>query len=713
MNRSKLLSFFTILIASFIVAWCGAPVWTDGEQWEQLSWSSKPLYRIEVQSLERFSTDSILEKNWTIAGAQDIQVTAQVQWEVRAINRNIGDRVLAGQNVIQLNDTIANYGISLERADITLDTASLNYNNTQLTLDKNIKDAQLAFEKAQQDFVIVQEQSQQSLKKALEDLQNSEFDNENSSAGLSLRKTETELDNDLDSLKLSLVSQRQSLFDLIQDTLYQTDILLWASKENQTVNDDFDLSLWARNISQKSDAIESVLDLYEIQESIAEITVDKTISDDELFEVVAYFDDVYNHINDTLEETLDVLKNSVESQNFSRTEIDTYVATIGGVKSTYLSLYSSFIAYSDLVDGILEQVSGTWSQRDLTQQDREIARSNAEIQRTSAQIAYENTLISIKDGLYEAELGVTNAKNTLDNVLAIRNTQLALLGKQIEEASASYRNTKTTYNKLSVRSPVPWRIKEVYVDVGQEVAPWTPLFSVVGNAMQEVRIFVNDQERQYLFNGKNITIRTRSEDIVARVSNISSIANGSFQYQVIIVLEQDVPLVGDFVDVLLPVSVDETVLPLDVVTVTQQWKWYIYAWHEWKIQKLFIELGDIRDNKIVVHSVLPQKLQIITTSMSNFDANKFDIEHNNKRYKIESIGITVVSQRVSPDTLEVKEEIKIDKPTNKQNATTDSATIITNAVKTDDDLVVDITDEIDDADVIDKDLEELYKLLEE
>lgn len=116
--------------------------------------------------------------------------------------------------------------------------------------------------------------------------------------------------------------------------------------------------------------------------------------------------------------------------------------------------------------------------------------------------------------------------------------------------------------------------------------------------MQQVEIFVGAQEVELIDEQTDVQVLYQDTAYPGVVSSISRIANQNLQYKVIVALQDPLPLVGEVVQVQLPIVSDYLLLPLDVVTVTQSNTGYIYTYDATRtganaLQREFVPLGRV------------------------------------------------------------------------------------------------------------------------
>jgi len=94
-------------------------------------------------------------------------------------------------------------------------------------------------------------------------------------------------------------------------------------------------------------------------------------------------------------------------------------------------------------------------------------------------------------------------------------------------------------------------------------------------------------------------------------------------YKVIVQLEKPVSLFWEVVNVILPISVSNLMLPLNVVNVLEENSGFIYVIQKDEPLKINVSLWKTQWNMIEILSPLSPAMEIITSDISNYDKDKF------------------------------------------------------------------------------------------
>lgn len=573
MKKNTLILFMLWLL---ILSWCSNTS-TD---------EAKKDFLITTKYVSDFGSWVTISKPWKIVWSQEITVTAQANGRVGSIPTKEWDNVKTGQPVIKLNDDIAQYWLQLERAKNWFDRALLSYQQAKITLDKSISDAELALLQSENTYNSSQQSVEQSMKKARFDLDNSSIST--------------------DSLKLQLPVEKNNIVNLLSTILHQSDTILWVTEKYKTYNDSYEIYLWAKDTAQKTQTESDLLSLYKIKDQILSLPVLISTSED-IDTQSLVLEKAYIQASKFLDNIRDVLINTVSSTLLTQPTIDWYKASIDWQKTSLQIANSAFVWYRKQVQSSLSSGS-------------------VEIGKQNAQISYDTVRINSENTLFNTELSLKNAKINYDTAIKNRESQLSLLENAMTDAQISYQNAQIIYAKLSVRSPIDGTIWTILVDRWQEIWIWTPLFTVVSRDEQLVEVFVTSDENRYLTLDQDILVKYNEETIKWKIKSISSVADKSMLYKVIVQLEKPVSLFGEIVTVVLPIDVSNVLLPLNSVNVLEENSGFIYIIQKNQPLKYNVSLWKIHWDSIEILSSLSPAMEIITSNISNYDKDKFKLK---------------------------------------------------------------------------------------
>jgi len=621
----KIQFFVALFLFATVLNWC--------TKTENAETETKRVFYIETQKTSEFPKSATLKKSWKISWEKEITVNSQVIWKIKNIQSQEWDDISGWEPVVEIEDSIANYELQMELTKTSLDNAVLNYEQTKNNLEKSIEDAKINYERSQQSFETTQKTAEQTLKQAKQNLDNNTLW-WNSQSQLSLEKIILDINNQIKTYKAQLWVQKSQLKNILENVLHQSDTLLWVSPKYKDTNNSIETFLWARNSKTKQDAETALLLLYKDKDEFLKLEYEN-IFNSQLKSQIDYISTIYPKIQNLLWLMQEVLRNSVTSSSLSQTSVDLYVATFNWLETLTTTTFSQFVWYQNQVNALLPNTANSTNDeeqiKNLAQQQIEIALKQAESQQNSAQISYDSANINIENNLFNAELNLKSSKLAYDTAKDNLNTQLKLLNNTITQAKINYQNAKTQLNKLSVRSPISWILWTFFVNEWQEVWIWQPLFIVTTNQDQEIEIFLNSEEYSHINENQSVIIKNWEFITKWKIKTINSIANQNILYKIKIKPENEEILLWEVVEVYIPIQVQKRLLPINIVGSLDSNKGFVNILKDWEPIKYDIELWKVRWDKVEINSKLPTSLEIITTDISNYDPQKFELKKSDKK----------------------------------------------------------------------------------
>ena len=633
----KIISIITLISLVFLTS-CGKEVEVKEEK--------KKDFVVNVTEFNEFSTEAILNKTWKISSSQDISMSSNVSWRVWNILVRDGDTVQQWEILAVIDDTIANYGISVSRARNSLDRAKINYDSQKINLDKAVFDTNINLKKLKSNLEALRGNTDENLKNAESDLENSDYTSSDSKSALELQKLDNavkkaELDyqnklvadsETLQGFYSSIKKEHNAMRIFLDDVVEFTDELLWVTDRNKDKNDNIEDYLGAKDSSQKNQIKEELKTLIAYQQSTYNnFDINSVDTEEELIDALNTISKAFNLSKNLLNNFELTLNNSIESLTvLSSLDLANYQWVVNGYQAALQWNYTSFLAF----DNGVKSFSRTYKQNqqsivesiELLKKDREIAKKSILVWGDKALVWLNKVKISSEDAIRSLELQVESAKNTYDNSIKTRDVTLRSLKNGIRESELALAQSQKEYNKLTVRSPITWAISSVGIDIWQEVSPGKSLFTVQNNTDNEVEIAFSKDELSFVKVGNNASVLYDGTSLTGSIHTLSSIADSNLKYKSKVQLSKATSLLWDIVSVEVPLTLKNQLIPVNIVTVQNDGTWVISIYEEEKIKRKKIVLGKIYGNLVEVISGIEQNDKIITNYVDNFDSEKFNIK---------------------------------------------------------------------------------------
>ncbi len=546
---------------------------------------------VEVKNIDTFSKKHFLEKTWRLSSTQDIKLSSKVSWKVKQINVRHWDVIKTWDILAVVDDDVVNYSLSLDKAKNALDKASLNYQNTQNQLNKQISDLKI-------------------------NLSNLEIDNSNSSSSLELDKIENSIKKlaiDYDNLKISnlktisgfntsLSNTYSSLINLTDNVIEFSDKILWITDKFDEENDSFEDYLWVKDLAQKRETKNSLIALIDYRKKIS-----NSFDEEIWFEKnILIIQKTYSQIDDLLVKMNNLLDNSVESVTvFPETTIDWYKTNIDTYQTTSSWNNSSFVALQNSINSFLDTYKNS---EDSLLKQIELLESDKKIYIKSL-----DTKLEIDE-------------SSLDQ--AIKNKELTLkqLNTVIIDARLAYKEILENIEKFTIKSPINWIVWDVFIDLWQDVNVWTQLFSLVNNKNNEVLVSFNKKELGFISLWNDALVNIDWLSFSWSIYSISNVADSNFKYVSHVVFENDIDKIWELVKIKIPFETQKQFLPVNILKVVSPWKARINILENWEIKEKTISIWDTFWDMIEISEKIDQNLEIIVNDVSNFDKNKFNLK---------------------------------------------------------------------------------------
>lgn len=550
---------------------------------------NKQDFFVDMFSFNSMDQGVFISKPGRVLGSQDVVVSSQVSGRIKSIEKKDWDNVSWEQLIISIADTVANYWLQVQRAKSAISRASLQKQQTQVSLEKSINDVSTALDVAKNNYNVSKLTTEQSLKKAELD-----FSSANAQS---------------DGIYLQFDLERNNALNVIDTILNQMDTYLWVTDEYKSINIYYEPYLWGNDIWSKANAKKYVEDLYLLRKKISELPAN-TQDAKVVMSGISMIEQWYNKSNLLLDTMKIVLTNSIVTNVLTQQMIDWYRARVDGLLGSLQWAKTSLSAYRRQVNSLLTQWSSGF----------------VEVAKSQAQIGYDMARINSHNTIYSTEVWVKNAETSYNSLLKNNDIQLGMANNAIQDANITYQDALSRFNNLTVEAPIPWVIWNVSVDVWQEVGPWTPLFTVSNNNQQTVEVYVTAEERWYLSFDQSVKISYGWLDFTWYIFSVSSVADKNTLYKVVVGFDDTVSLLGGIASVKLPVSLPFQVLPINVITPVNENKWFIWIYNGTGIQRQTVILWRVWDSYVEIYSWIFNGMKIITTDVSYFDPSKFSLK---------------------------------------------------------------------------------------
>lgn len=637
----KNIAFITILIFLF-------SCWS----WETIViQNAKKEFLIETTPFESFSNSTSIQKIWKIEWSQDLKISSQANGRVSKIYVKEWQQVVAGQILATLQDSVANYGIALERAQNSLERARLNYVSTELSLEKQIFDTQLSLEKLNSNYEAIKKNIALDISEAEDTLKNTNNVNADSKSSLqldqlshSIAKSELDYDNKLiaDSetiewFKSTFKKENNSLVFFLWDIIDFWDKLFGVTNKYENEAKLIDNFFWWKDVLIKNQTETDLLLLISYNtdtllkiDTLAEMNDDTFLKNLDTLELwYEYSKNYLNHLEETLTQSI------ASFWILSEAQIALYITSINAYQAQLQWNYAAFLGYSNSASSFIRTYKNIQAsllkQIELQRKEKEILEKTLSSSALQWETGYNKIITTSDDTLKSLEIQVKSTQYSLENLKQSKEITLESLSNAIREAEISVSAASKEYAKLTITAPISWVIDDIIIDVWTDVASGTLLLTLVWTNNTEVQIAFTEDELNLVEVWMDVYVIVWWKKQKATVYSISSIADQNLNFKAHIALTAENPSIWWIVDVEIPIHSDFPLIPLNYIDIGAEWTGNIRILNDWKIEVMSVILGKIYSDSIEIlgtswsWELLPETT-IIFTDVSNYDRDNYELK---------------------------------------------------------------------------------------
>lgn len=512
----------------------------------------------KITSVKKQTIKTFIEADWSIVLKDEFNLDFLIDWVIKEIYKSPWDIVQKWEKIASLDTTY--FDIAIKKAELNLKTAQANYelktrwiNQTELDIfqkqldkdnislensineiDMQINSLILDIQTAKNDLEMLKKQKEIDLLQAKNNFDISTLDYENAIKNMEIGiKQEKEKYKNLSS---KLIMETDKMISNIEKNLYNIDILLWVSDENRHQNDSFEIYLWAKNSSSKTQAENSYR---ETKNSFSNFYTSWQESKEnfDLEDINSFEDKILNLIeinkslNKTLSYTIDVLKNSISSSSLSQTNIDNYLNNFENALSTaqkdssdytliYQSLKEQKISLDSKIISLQKEIqTSSWKVLASNQSlEKEKLQASLDLEKASQKIKdLENSLKDLQTkkqniiSLWTAQINISKAN--IDNKKYSDNLELEPYLIAISQAREALNEAKQKRNDAILYAPISWKIAQINWQVWESTNTLKESFAVIiDNSNFYVDSFVEEYDIVKVKNNQDVYINFEAID---------------------------------------------------------------------------------------------------------------------------------------------------------------------------------------------------------
>lgn len=638
-----------LLISIFLLNSCWSEV--DENIANQKSGSSSWVqnFLIETKKYDDFEDTYSIEKSAKILPSQNISVKSDVSWKVSIIMVKQWDKVIEWQKIVFLDDNYSKYSLDLEKAEINLEKSKINLESQIISLDKNIEDSRLNLEKAQSNYDTNKAKYEEDYKKAELDFENSKINIVWSNSNLALDKlnenilkAEFDYNNTLNSnvqqintYTENVKTEYRDISTNLRDIINFSDLILWVTNENKSLNDSYEDYLWAKNSSITKEAKDKLLELIKFENELLNID-SNIIWEETILDFLNSFYWTYWNISSFLNTFELVLDSSIVSiWGLTQSDIDWYKSKINSYQSSNNNSFAGYTNTKNSINSFLntykQKEESVLRQLELLKSDKEISEKIYDDWWITSEINYNKTILTIANDIKTLESNLSSSKLNYETSIKNKEVNIKSLNNSISDSRNSYNKSLQEFYKLNITSPIDGVVWNILVDEWQNVSNGTQILSIIWDNETFIEVNISDSEYKLINIDDLVSVKYKNRVLEGIVYSKSSLADSSLNYKVRIILKENIKLVWNVVDITFSVESKEKVLPVDLVNITWKNIWVINTYSSWSLKKVNVSLWKVLKQKIEILWILDENNEfvwirnnpeVIITDLAKFNEKK-------------------------------------------------------------------------------------------
>lgn len=384
-------------------------------------------------ALEVWNIKESIEVVGNVELVDEQQLGFNIAWTVTRVNFKAWDTVKKGEIIAEIDNTdalntIKDAQISLDNAKISLSQLYDTPDESKIMSSKNsITNAENSLNSVTKELENLKISQENAIKKQSEDIENSKKELQSSKNSLSLAKTELEnlikekqesLDNTISNKSTTIKNIEDSFKTYlieIEKMILEADYILWVTDKNASLNDYYEIYLWANNSSYKLKASNLLLNnfssFYDIQKQLN--SYDYSWEKEKIIELSNSFKNIYNEIYDMEESLFKTAENSVVSDwIFSQSQIESIKTNATTARNTSLSRINTINTNINTLN-TLSDTDLISDSNQTTIKAKEESIKNQEINISKQEVALNNSLKLYEESIENNRLALKNKEDDL------------------------------------------------------------------------------------------------------------------------------------------------------------------------------------------------------------------------------------------------------------------------------------------------------------
>lgn len=525
----------------------------------------KVLKQVETYKIDKNNNESsVIKVSGAIKAETQIDVTATTRGMVRAIHFKVGDDVRVNKILASLYDGATLTG---------LNNAQTNQNNMKSNLD--------AITRITEETVRQAELGIQAAKEQIE------------SAEIGLNSAKTNLNNaknlktkgNLDANNQAVISFESNL-NTVDTTLDQVNYIIQADNTKKQISGIADVIS-----AQNKSTLLVAKTQYNLTESNYKSLQAIGANSDNIISKMTEMGNLLSLVRNLVDNTIEVLDNTVSSQDFSS-------ATLDAQKTALITTRGTISSYQTSAKTTLQNLQNQGLTYNQEIDVLENAVASAENRLSSANTSYENSLISLENTKQSKEQQIISSKSTLDNA----NGQLNLARVQTGD--------------LSIKAPVSGQITQKYVELGAEINPGQKIAQITDANTVKIEVDLPSSDIYRIDEKGEVKIGENMTGLISSINSTADSLTKKVRVEILYDNKNKDLIPGTFIDCSIPTkkqektSADSVYVPLKAINV-QQNENIVFVLEGNIAKKVLVEIGNANGKMMEITKGLKQDDKLI------------------------------------------------------------------------------------------------------
>ena len=515
------------------------------------------------------SADSTINAIGSVKADSKISLIAMQTGTVRSINFNIGDNVTAGQKLISLSEN--SISTSLLNAQTDYSNRVNNLEIVKISSNQNIQSSEISLENAQKAVELSDIQ-----------LKNSQDNYDN---GL------IQIEKNKEDLKNNAIIKFNNNLSILFDLLDQADYIIDAEGDKQIPG--IKNVIAAKN---KQSLSQSKISYFEAKNCYTTLLT-KDTEPNKALELITQSISCIQGTKTSLDDLIIVLENTVSSNEFSESTINTQISKFNQLRISLLGTEAS----TRQIEQSLENIEIN-SKASLDSLKNNLALTQNQL--NISKIGYENALLGVEKTKSSKNQQIISAQISKDNSLG----QLYLARERAGD--------------LNIITPIDGIITKKLLEIGEEVSPGKILAEVSRLNLVKIVLNLSSEDTYKIKIGTEVIIEEKYTGFVSQINPAADAMSKKVEIEIAFDNSEGNLIAETFVNVEIPTEKNIKskngffLIPMKAVSITQNENFVYIIENDIAIKKE-IKTGEIHKSLIEIISGLNENDRLVIDGNKN------------------------------------------------------------------------------------------------